>query len=707
MTEEVKKDILWRVYLVYFGIFLLALSIVGKAVYIQFAEGQELIAKSEKQEIKVFDLKANRGNIYDAGGNLLATSVPIFEIRMDAANTNIHDTYFNENIDALAQNLSDLFGNKSKYQYKKGITDARKKGNRYYLIKRRVSYEDLKKLRTFPIFERGKFRGGLIVNQHTRREMPFEELAKRTIGYENKEEGIFVGLEGAYNEFLEGRDGKQIMRRVSNNEWIPDYSKEKIEPSDGLDIITTIDINLQDVAENALHQHLIDHQAYQGCAILMEVQTGHVKAIANLRLNVESGEYEESYNYAIAEGIDPGSTFKLPTMVALMEDGRINLGDTIDIGDGWTMYRGHTMRDVKKIRDGRITIREAFEKSSNVGISLITSEAYKEDPATYVNRLYSMSLGQPLGLEISGEGKPLIKHPDSSNYYWSAISLPWMSIGYELHITPIQTLAFYNAIANNGEMVRPIFVKEIRQAGRTIESFETEVINSRICSEATIDSAQSLLEGVVERGTATILKNKHYKVAGKTGTAQIANENKGYNKSSYNASFAGYFPADNPKYSCIVVVNDPAQGKYYGGSVAAPVFKEIADKVYATNLEIYQETEEKVEETRLPNLMYGYNDDLAWLCRELEIPVSSNSDHAEWVVSFREDDGVRFAPRVIRQQQVPNVIGMNARDAIYILEQLGMKTIIKGHGKVRSQSVEPGSSLSNGQEITLKLSNRG
>jgi cell division protein FtsI (penicillin-binding protein 3) len=625
---------------------------------------------------------------------------------MDAANTNIHDTYFNENIDALAQSLSELFGNKSKYQYKKGISDARKNGNRYYLIKRKVSYEDLKELRTFPIFDRGRFRGGLIVNQHTRREMPFEELAKRTIGYQKKAEDIFVGLEGAYNEFLEGKDGKQIMRRVSNNEWIPDYSAQKIEPSDGLDIITTIDINIQDVAENALHQHLISHQAYQGCAILMEVQTGHIKAIANLRLNEETGEYEESFNYAIAEGIEPGSTFKLPTIVALMEDGRINLNDTIDIGDGWTMYRGHTMRDVKKIRDGRVTVREAFEKSSNVGISQIASEAYKDDPATYVNRLYSMSLGQPLGLEIAGEGKPLIKHPDSSNRnnYWSAISLPWMSIGYELHITPMQTLAFYNAIANEGVMVRPMFVKEIRQAGRTIESFETEVINSQICSDATIDSARSLLEGVVERGTATSLKNKHYKVAGKTGTAQIADENRGYEKKIYNASFAGYFPADKPKYSCIVVVNDPAQGKYYGGSVAAPVFREIADKVYATNLEIYQETEAEIEETRVPPVMYGYHDDLDWLCRVLDIPVSSGSDHSEWVVSFREEDGVRFAPRVIREQQVPNVKGMNARDAIYILEQLGMKTNIKGHGKVRSQSVEPGSRFSDGQEITLDLS---
>ncbi|MEE4257449.1 MAG: penicillin-binding protein [Bacteroidales bacterium] len=707
MTEDIKKDILWRIYLVYLGIFLLGLAIIGKAAYIQVAEGKELIQKSEKQEIQVFDLEANRGNIYDADERLLATSVPIFEIRMDAANPNIHDKYFNENIDVLAAELSKLFGDRSKYQYKKGITDARKNGNRYYLIKRKVSYDELKKLRTFPIFERGRYKGGLIANQHTRREMPFNELARRTIGYEKKEQGLFVGLEGAYNDVLEGTDGKQIMRRVSNNEWIPDYSKEMLEPSDGLDIITTIEINIQDVAENALHEHLKQHQAYQGCAVLMEVSTGHIKAIANLRLDEETGEYYESYNYAIAEGIEPGSTFKLPTMVALMEDGKINLGDTIDVGDGWTTYSGLTMQDVKKIRDGRITIREAFEKSSNVGISMITVEAYKDDPAQYINRLYSMSLNQKLGIEIAGEGIPMINHPDSSNRYWSAVSLPWTSIGYELHLTPLQTLSFYNAIANNGVMVKPMFVKEIMHAGRTIKSFEPQVINSRICSQATIDSARSLLEGVVERGTATLLKNKHYKVAGKTGTAQIADRNRGYEQKIYNATFVGYFPADNPKYSCIVVVNDPAQGKYYGGSVAAPVFREIADKVYATHLDIYQETENEMTDESVPRIMYGNHDDISWLCQELDIPVSTNSDIAEWIVTVREDESIRFAPRVIRDQQVPNVRGMSARDAVYILEQLGMSINLQGHGKVTSQSVEPGSRISKGQEITLRLSEKG
>ncbi|HSG68437.1 MAG TPA: penicillin-binding transpeptidase domain-containing protein, partial [Bacteroidales bacterium] len=341
-----------------------------------------------------------------------------------------------------------------------------------------------------------------------------------------------------------------------------------------------------------------------------------------------------------------------------------------------------------------------------VGISMIAHRAYKDDQADFVDRLYSMSLNEPLGMEIPGEGIPQIHHPkDKAN--WNGLSLPWMSIGYSLLITPLQTLAFYNAVANNGVMVKPMLVKEVRQAGRIIKTFETQVLNKRICSQSTIDSARSLLEGVVERGTATSLINDYYKIAGKTGTAQIANESQGYNKRSYNASFAGYFPADNPKYSCIVVVNAPTQGLYYGGSVAAPVFKEIADKVYATHLDIYQEVKkDQVAETK-PRMSYGSHSDLQWLCEELDIPVSAESEISEWVVNFREDEGVRFAPRIIRDDQVPNVIGMNVRDAVYILEKLGMKAKVSGQGKVSSQSISPGTIVSKGKQIELKLSERG
>lgn len=705
MTEDIKKDILWRVYLVYLGILIMALAIIGKAAHIQFAEGKELIARAQKQELRFFSIEANRGNIYDANDNLLATSVPLFEIRMDVASDLISDKLFREKLDSLAGCLSKLFGSPSKYQYKKRLEGARKNGNRYYLLKRNVTYAQLKKLRTFPVLRRGKYSGGLIVIQKTKRKMPFDDLAKRTIGYENQQQKLFVGLEGAYNDILQGIDGKQLRRRINNGDWIPVYAENDTEPSDGYDITTTIDINIQDVAENALHEHLKEHQAYEGCAVLMEVETGHIKAIANLRRNKETGIYEESYNMAVGERIEPGSTFKLPTIMALMEDNKISLRDTIDTGDGWTVYYGYTMSDVKKIRDGRITIREAFEKSSNVGISQVTMQAYKEKPAKFVDRLYDMSINKALNLEIPGEQAPNIIHPDSTANWWGT-TLPWMSIGYNLSLTPMQTLAFYNAVANNGKLIKPMLVKEIVQAGRVIESFETQVLNKRICSRSTIDSARSLLEGVVERGTATILKNEHYQIAGKTGTAQIA-KNGSYNRSSYNASFVGYFPADNPKYSCIVVVNNPARGKYYGGTVAAPVFKEIADKVYATHLNIYQEVEMEAVSPSLPRLKYGSHEDIGWLCDELDISVLPRSNLSEWVVSFREDDGIRFEPRIIREGTVPNVKGMTARDAVYILEKLGMKTKIKGYGMVEQQSVAPGTAVNRKQEIILTLSARG
>ncbi|MCK4639399.1 MAG: penicillin-binding protein 2, partial [Bacteroidales bacterium] len=426
----------------------------------------------------------------------------------------------------------------------------------------------------------------------TIRKMPFKELAKRTIGYENKKENLFVGLEGAYSEYLEGKKGKQLRQRICNGDWKPIQDENEIEPQNGKDIITTIDINIQDVAENALLEHLKEHKAFQGCAILMEVETGYIKAIANLQYDSSDNKYKESYNYAFAENVEPGSTFKLASMIAVIEDRKVNLSDTIDTGDGWIVYYNRTMRDAYKIRDGKITCREAFEKSSNVGVSMIIWDAYKKNPEKFVEHLYDMSLNKPLGIEFQGEGHPFIKHPKDKKI-WYGTTLPWMSVGYEISLTPLQILTFYNAVANGGKMVKPMFVKEIRQTGKTIKTFKPVVINKSICSKRTIDTVQSLLEGVVERGTAKSLNNSIYKIAGKTGTAQIANKNKGYNKGFYNASFVGYFPADDPKYSCIVVVNKPSGGKYYGSSVAAPVFKEIADKVYATQLDIHQQNEEE------------------------------------------------------------------------------------------------------------------
>ncbi len=700
---EVKREILKKVYLIYFIILLLGVAIIGKVIHIQFVEGADLVQKAQKQELKYFTIEAVRGNIYSDNGSLLATSVPIFDIRMDIASPLISEELFNQKVDSLAYRFALLFGDRTKDNYKRSLVSARKKGNRYHLVKRQVTYAQLKKIRTFPILRRGKYKGGLITIPRTTRKMPFGILAQRTIGYEVKDQGIFVGLEGAYADVLHGTNGKQLMRRLSYGDWKPVYDENQVEPENGKDIVSTIDINIQDVAEYALLKNLVKHEAFEGCAVLMEVKTGHVKAIVNLRYSEEKGRYEESYNYAIGEPVEPGSTFKLASMLALLEDKKVNLNDTIDVGDGWTMFYDKTMKDVKKIRNGRITIREAFEKSSNVGISTIVNEAYKKDPQDFIDHLYALRLHDSLGIEIKGEKPPVIKKP-SDKKQWSGITLPWMSIGYSIMLTPLQMLTLYNAIANDGRMVKPMFVKEIQQSGQTIERFDTEVRNRKICSKQTLDSLRALLEGVVVRGTATNIKNDVYTIAGKTGTAQVAENNKGYKENIYNSSFVGYFPADDPQYSCIVVIHAPKKGYYYGGSVAAPVFKEVADKVYAMNLDIPLKESEHARVVATPGMFIGNHEDISGICEYLEIPIDTSSSHTNWVVTQSHGQNIKFLPRYEKEDIVPNVKGMGARDAIYILEKLGLKTRISGRGIIIDQSIKPGTRVVKGNEIILKMS---
>lgn len=698
-----RTDILRRVFLVYFGIFLFAVAIIAKVIHIQIVDGKNLINKAEKQSLKYFSVEAVRGNICAADGSLMATSVPIFEVRMDVASPLITNAIFNNNINELALELSKLFKDKSKAQYKKNLIRERKKGNRYYLVKRKVSYDQLKKLKRLPIFSLGKYKGGLIVIQNTRRVKPYNLLGERTIGYANPDENLFVGLEGAFADYLKGRNGKQLKKKINNGDWKPVFDENEIEPEDGKDIITTIDIDIQDVAESALYDHLVEHKAEWGCAVLMEVETGKIKAIANLKHDPKSNKYYESYNYAVGASVEPGSTFKLASMLALFEDERINLEDTIDIGKAaYAMYSGLTIRDVHGIRDGRISVKEAFEKSSNVGISQMVYNAYSAQPQKFIDHLYDFCLNEPLSIVIPGEGNPYVKNTKDKS--WSKVSLPFMSIGYEVQLTPLQILTFYNAVANNGKMVKPMFVTEVRQAGNTIEEFETEVISKQICSEESIQLAQEILEGVVEKGTATALNKSAYKVGGKTGTAQIANKKKGYDKSNYNASFVGYFPAEDPKYSCIVVVNRPSTGKYYATSVAVPVFHEIADKVYATSLEIQNQIDTLPESTVYPVYAAGYEDELEEIYNTLNIPLDSLSTNAEWAIALQADSAIQLKPRIIKENLVPNVVGMGVKDAIYILENMGLKVSVDGKGYVKKQSQNPGVRVKKGSHIALKLS---
>lgn len=704
--EDIKKDILWRVYLVYFGVLLFGLAIIGKAISIQFYEGDELLAKANKQEIKYFTIEASRGNILARDGNLLALTVPVFDIRMDVNSDLISDKLFFDNVDSLAYCLSKLFNDKSKTAYKNDLIRERKEGNRYFLIKKDVNYEQLKKLRSFPIFRLGRFKGGLIAERKSLRDNPYRELALRTIGYEKKDENIHVGLEGYYSGILSGKDGQELKRRINNGDWIPVSEKNKIDPQDGKDILTTIDVSIQDVAESALSRHLAEHEAYQGCAILMEVATGEIRAIANLRYNPKTEKYEEIYNYAIAESVEPGSTFKLASIISAFEDRKVTPNDLVHVGNGEARYANRTMKDVHKFETSYITIRKAFEESSNVGISQMIYNNYRNEPEKFVEHLRDMHLNEPLNIDVPGERPPYIKHPSDKNA-WSKVSLPWMSIGYEVQMTPLQILTLYNAIANNGVMVKPMFVKEIQQGGQTLKRFGPTVIDSSICSAYTVDLVRSLLLGVVEEGTGSYVKNDVYKVAGKTGTALIADNNKGYATKIYNASFVGYFPADDPKYSCIVFVNRPKKGKIYGGSVSAPVFKEIADKVYATHVEIHP-TEKKpsLAERMIIDSLPGNQNEIAYCLRSMDLPFKSPGENIEWVYTNPGEYRVMLEPIEIFADTIPDLRGWSAKDAVYLLEKLGITPILEGRGRVEAQSVEPGSKAIKGTEMIINLSTK-
>lgn len=699
-----KTDILWRVYLVYAVMLIASIVIIGRIIYIQTTLREELLTKAEQQEIKVFEIEAMRGNILSADGSLLATTVPVFEVRMDVASNLINDETFNSKVDSLAEGLSRIFPSKSRRDYLADLRRERTKGNRYWLIKTRATYAEVKALRKLPILNKGKYSGGLILIPGSKREKPYKELANRTIGYEISRENIFVGIEGAYHEKLKGFDGKQVKRRINHGDWKPLFDENAVEPINGNDIISTLDANIQDVAESALRRNLQENEAEQGCAILMEVATGQIVAISNLSLDKKTGVYRETYNYAIAESVEPGSTFKLASIMVLLEDNKIRLTDSMNIGNGQVKYYTRTMRDVHSIRNGRITVREAFEKSSNVAISKLVWNAYKDQPQNFVDRLYAMSLNQPLGLEIPGERKPYIKHP-SDKKNWYGTSLPWMSIGYELTMTPIQMLTFYNAVANNGVMVKPQFVKEIRQGNIVIQKFDPIILNKSIASQKTIDSAKRLMEGVVEHGTAKSLSKSPFKIAGKTGTAQIASGKKGYNKQNYNASFAGYFPAGNPKYSCIVVVSNPSAGKIYGGAVAAPVFKEIADKIYATRPDIHDGAiTHKADTLTLPATKGKvFQEDIYALYGKLGVSMNQNMHNTTWIEMESKKYSMQLKPADIQQGIVPDVLGMNAKDAIFILENMGLKTTISGKGRVITQSLAPGEPIIDGQLVTLTL----
>ncbi len=706
---EKKKDILSRAYLVYVVMCVFALTILYKIFVIQFEEGDKWRAKAESITTKVVEQEAVRGNIFDANGNLLATSLPYYEVAVDVNAPGIDKKTFNDNKDSLAYKLSELFNDKSKKEYLKLLKDARQSGDCYVVLKRNVSYKDLQTLKTFPLLRRGR-RGGLVALQTDKRERPFQMLAARTVGLSRP--GIKpVGLEGAFDSILKGEDGKRLMQKIAGDVWRPINDESEVEPKDGSDLYTTIDINIQDVAEHALLKALVANNASHGCAVLMEVKTGAIKAIANLsRGGKDSTVYSESLNYAIGNPTEPGSTFKLASLLATIDEFDISLDEKVHVGNGECMYYDRKMKDSHPPKTTTLTVQQCFETSSNVGISKVVTKYFTKDPQQFMNKLYSFHLNEKMGLSIPGEGVPYIKQTKKKDWYGT--SLPWISIGYESLITPFHTLTLYNAVANNGKMVRPQFVKEIKQNGITVKSFKTDVMSEQIVKPSTIAKAKQLMEGVVKNGTGKGLNITAFKVGGKTGTAQIA-KNGNYGKEGeriYQASFVGYFPADNPHYTCIVIINSPSNGIYYGGLVAGPVFKEISEKVYSSGLDFIEPINIKnTLLTKAPQTIKTQNKELEKVCQSFSIPAKTTTEENVYVSKF-ENDTTRVVlvenkmESLLKKGVVPNLQGLSAKDALYLLENNGFQVRLFGMGTVKKQSITAGKKFIKGDKISLILS---
>ncbi|MCB0819194.1 MAG: transpeptidase family protein [Bacteroidetes bacterium] len=706
------KDIIVRARFIFILAAFFGIIILGKAFSIAVLNRDYWLTKKENQTIRFRTIPAARGNLYSTDGSLLATSLPIYDVRLDLKAEYL-DKVFDKEVDSLAICMANAFKDKTAAEYSSRLRRERKAENRYFLLRKGIKYNTLKLMKTFPILRYGRNRGGMIVESSTRREMPFRHLASRTLGTyrdteKNKDKNVLsIGIEGAYNEYLKGVDGKQLVEKISGGVWRPIGGDAGIEPKEGNDIVTTIDVAIQDVAEAELMHQLQKHNAEHGCVVLMEVETGYIRAIANLGRTKDSSYYE-NYNYAIGAGTEPGSTFKLASLMALFEDGLASPADVYDTHGGVVMFDNRRMKDSHEGGYGKITLADAFRLSSNTAISQAVHRGYSKNPGKFVDRIKSFGLDKPHRLDIAGEREPLVKTPGESNWYGT--TLPWMSIGYETRLTPLQILAFYNAVANNGKMVKPQFVEEIMHRGQVVEKFEPVVIKESICSQKTIDQLKPLLESVVEDGTAKNLRNPFFKIAGKTGTAQIAYESGGYVKDGvrrYQASFVGYFPADKPKYSCIVVVSAPNSSVYYGNLVAGPIFKGVADKVYAKSLDMQNaENEFDFQLASAAGLHTQkrcvHRDDVKKIASQTGVQVQTEGQ-SNWFTVSQEKDKIAFSALSGDKDEVPDVRGMGLRDALYMLENKGMKVRVNGRGQVKTQSVRPGTKVNKNMVILIEL----
>ena len=712
MKGSVKKSIVTRVRLAFLGVALFSGAILWKASKIQFQEGAKWRALEQERRISYQPVPATRGNIYSDNESILATSLPFYRVAWDPGV--VEDDVFRAGVDSLAWHLSRFFNDRSVQEYKRRLTNAHKSRSpqvRYLrLNSRQINFQDKKLLARWPIFRQKRGRGGVIFEKVDKRFKPFGGLAQRTIGFVNEDQNG-AGLEVTFNKDLRGKAGEALFERVPGGVK-PIFDGTETKPQTGYDIKTTLDINLQDVAEDALYKSLISNNAQYGCVILMEVATGEIKAVANLGKSGE-GVYKEDYNYAFADQgrTEPGSTFKLASMMALL-DARpeLTLDDIVDTGNG-RMYVGGAVKSDSH-GYGRITIQQVFEKSSNIGVAKLVDKHFSKNPSEYTDQLKRFGLDKPLGFQMAGEARPYVKDPTDKS--WSRTSLTTMSIGYELKLAPLQTLALYNAIANGGVKVQPMIVREIKQADQVLIRNEVKVLNPKICSDATLSKVKAMLEGVVQVGTARGIRPKDYTIAGKTGTAWKF-KNGQYTK-TYSTSFCGYFPADRPKYSCIVVVDSPKNGRIYGADVAAPVFREVADKCMARDQASQRPLLARVppRKTPVPLVRAGLQDEIALVCEKMGLAGRTQATGGEeWVrAAFNPETDTAFRARTValmpnataaRPGRMPDVRGLTLRDALFLLENKGLKVRSAGTGRVRAQSVPAGEAVRKGAVVALAL----
>lgn len=705
---EIKKDILWRVYLSFLGIVVLGLFVIGKAFYIQRVEGDFWTNMDSSMHLKYLPIEAERGTIYSEDGNMLSTSVPVFDVYVDFAAEGLREKdgkRFKDHIDTLSLCLSNLFNDKTPEAYQKEMKLAYKNKDRYYPLKKKISFTQYQELREFPLVSLGKNKSGFIITSKDKRINPYVLLANRTIGL-SRNNASNVGLEQRYDSLLKGKTGQQLVRYMAGA-YMP-VDGADVDPENGKDIISTIDTYIQDITESALMRMLDSNNSLHGTAIVMETATGKIKAIANLGKQAD-GSYTEDLNYGIGKATEPGSVFKLATLMSLLEDKYVTINSIVNCEGGKKNFYGLTIRD-SHLGAGEITLKQAFESSSNVAFAKLADQYYHSQPSKFIDHLHRMRLDTLTGVDITASsGKPTIKKP--TNRSWAHTTIPFMAHGYEELVTPLHMLMLYNAVANNGRMMKPYLVSSIKQYGVEVQAIKPVVLVEKLCSNETLAQLKECMLAVVEgeHGTARKIKDTAYRIAGKTGTAVTALDNRGYNKGNkiYQASFIGYFPAEQPKYTIAVVIQNSRESKkVYGADVSGTVFKEISDRIYGNFLSTKKYTAVRNTDSSLYNY-FGMKNELNSIFSTINLPYRDSGNGGYWrTVQMKNNSGVLNTPLISVSTSgsvTPNVVGMGLKDAVYLLENMGLKVTATGRGRVMNQSLVAGTNFKKNQNIALIL----